>query len=232
MTIRTKIAALAGALGLALLIAVTAVTGGGPTSALAAAATPGTGTQTSGTSFLSKLAANLGIGEDTLTAGVKQTNLQLIDEAVAAGQMTEAEAQAARDRVNSGEVSFGIGGKRGGQGRSGIGGGMQLSEATASFFGITTDQLRQDLQETGSLQGVAAKYGKDNATGKAALQAALATALRQQLTDKGVAADQIDARVAEFTQNFEQYYTSQRTERGPRGPQQSPAPSATPSAAG
>ena len=230
MTLRTKIAALAGALGLSLLIAITAI-GSGPASALAAAATPGTGGQTSGSSFLSKLAANLGIGEDTLTNGVKQTNLQLIDEAVAAGTMTEAEAQAARERINNGEVGFGIGGgKRGGQGRGGIGGGAMLSEATASFFGITTDQLRLDLQEAGSLQGVAAKYGKDNATDKAALQTALTNALLQQLTDKGVEVAEIESRATAFAQNFEQYYTSQHNERGPRGPQQSPAPSAAPSA--
>ena len=230
MTLRTKITALAGAVGLSLLIALTALTGGGPTGALAAAATPGTNGQSYGTNFLSKLAANLGIGEDTLTEGMKQTNLQLIDEAVAAGTMTEAQAQAARDRVNSGTggIIFG-GGKHGGPGRGGIGDGAKLTEATASFFGITTDQLRQDLTDTGSLQGVAAKYGKDNAADKAALKSALESALRKQLADKGVEATAIDTRVGEFSQNFDQYYTTTRTERGPRGPQQ-PAPSATPSA--
>ena len=231
MAPRNKITALAGAVGFSLLIAFTALTGGGPASALAAAATPGTNGQTSSTGFLSRLAANLGISEDTLNTGVKQTNLQLIDEAVAAGAMTEEQAQAARDRVNSGTggLIFGGGGKHSGAGRGGIDGGAMLSEATASFFGITTDQLRQDLTDTGSLQGVAAKYGKDNATDKAALKSALETALRQQLTDKGVEATAIDTRVSEFSQNFDQYYTTTRTERGPRGPQQ-PVPSAPPSA--
>lgn len=228
MTLRTRIAALAGAIGLSLLIAFAALTAAGPAGTLAAvAATPATGSQASATEFLAKLAANLGIGQDKLTEAVKQTNLQVIDEAVAAGTMTAEQAQAARDRVNSGigGLSFG-GGPRGGE-RGGFGGGM-LDEATASFFGISADQLRQDLAATGTLQGVAAKYGKDNDAGKAALKAALESALRQQLTGKGVEATQIDQRVGEFSQNFDQYYTSQRHERGPRGPQQTPAPSASP----
>src|SRR5690349_9491494 len=92
-----KLAALVGGVALTLLVAFTALNGGGPASALAAtaAATPGASAapgQASKTDFLSKLAANLGIGQDTLTAAVKKTNLQLIDEAVAAGTMTEAQA--------------------------------------------------------------------------------------------------------------------------------------------
>ena len=115
-TMRTKLLALAGALALTLLIAVGALTGGGAASALAAAATPGTtGTgQANASNFLGKLAANLGIGEDRLTETVKQTNLQLIDEAVAAGTLTADQAQAARDRVNNSADGGGFGVRLGG----------------------------------------------------------------------------------------------------------------------
>ena len=220
-TLRKRLLALLGALGLTLLIAATAITTSG-----ASAAAGATGLA-SGTDFLSKLAANLGIGQDQLTAAVKQTNLQLIDEAATAGTITADQAQAARDRVNNSADGGGFGPRLGG-GRGGIGGGM-LDEATATYFGITTDQLRQDLASAGSLQAVAAKYGKDNDAGKAGLRAALESALRQQLTAKGVATAEIDARVAEFTQGFDRYYTQTRGERGPRGPQQMPTPSASPS---
>ena len=223
MTLRKRMIALLGTLGLTLMIAVTAVTASGASAAAG---------QGSATDFLSKLAANLGIGQDQLTEAVKQTNLQLIDEAVAAGTMTADQAQAARDRVNSitdgGGFGVGHGGGKGGA-RGGIGGGA-LNEAAATYFGITTDQLRQDLTDTGSLQGVAAKYGKNNDTGKAGLKAALEAALRQQLTDKGVEATEIEQRVSEFSTNFDQYYTQQGGGRGPRGPQQMPSPSASPAA--
>jgi len=212
------------------------MTGGGTASALAAAvAMPGASTtpgQAPNTNFLSKLAANLGIGQDTLTAAVKKTNLQAIDEAVAAGTMTEAQAQAARDRVNSstdgGMLFGGGGGKRGGAGHGGFG-GMALNDATATYFGISADQLKQDLAAVGTLQGVAAKYGKDTDAGKAGLKAALETALRQELTAKGIATAQIDQQVNEFSQNFDQFYTRSGGERGPRGPQL-PQPSASPAA--
>lgn len=224
-TVRKRTIALVGALGLTLLIALTAVAGVG-----SAGAAPGAG-GTGASDFLAKLAANLGIGQDQLTAAVKTTNVQLIDEAAAAGTLTADQAQAARDRVNNSADGGGFGGRLGGGGHGGPrgAGGAGLSEATARFFGITTDQLRQDLAATGSLRGVAAKYGKDNNTDKAALRTALETALRQQLTDKGVEAATIDARVAAFTQGFDGYYTQTGGPHGPRGPQSpQPSPSTAP----
>jgi hypothetical protein len=218
-TLRKRMIALVGTLGLALTLAVAAVTGVGATG------------QATGADFLGKLAANLGIGEDQLTEAVKKTNLQLIDEAVVAGTMTAEQAQAARDRVNSSTTGGGFGVRPGGGGRGGerggIGGGA-LHEAAATYFGITTDQFHQDLAAAGTLQGVAAKYGKDNDAGKAGLRAALESALRQQLTDKGVAAAEIDQRVSDFTQNFDQYYTKQAGGRGTGGPRTMPSPSASP----
>lgn len=88
-------------------------------------------------------------------------------------------------------------------------------------------QLQQDLLTAGSPQGVAAKYGQDNATNKAALQAALVAALRQDLTTKGVATAQVEQEVTEFTQNFDQFYTGTRGQRVPK-PATSPVPSASP----
>ncbi|MFN8514502.1 MAG: hypothetical protein U0841_18315 [Chloroflexia bacterium] len=218
-TLRKRMIALVGGLSMALLLAVAAVSASGASAANTA----------TGTDFLSKLAANLGIGQDQLTSAVKQTNLQLIDEAVAAGTMTADQAQAARDRVNNstdgGGFGVRLGGGKGGE-RGGFGGG-KLDEATATYFGITTDQLHQDLASAGSLQGVAAKYGKDTDAGKAGLKTALETALRQQLTDQGVDTATIDQRVAAFDQNFDQYYTQTRGDHGPRSPQ---TPGASPSA--
>ena len=73
MTIRTKLLTLAGATLLTLAIAVAAVAAGGARWTAAAQATPGTGAtpstgQNRAADFLSKLAANLGIGQDQLTA--------------------------------------------------------------------------------------------------------------------------------------------------------------------
>jgi hypothetical protein len=239
---RNRVITMIGAGLLTLTIAATALLAGRPGSTLAAppAATPTSGQsgQNPLSGFVAKLAANLGITQDQLTAAVKKADLQQINEALAAGQMTADQAQSARDRINNGTglPPFGVGkgGHDGGRGGPGFGDEGTVMNAAATFFGITTDQLQQDLQSTGSLQGVAAKYGKDNATDKASLEAALEAALRQDLTTKGVAATEIDQRAAQFKQNFDQFYTSgfghggQPGTGGPRGPQGSPSASATP----
>jgi hypothetical protein len=178
--------------------------------------------------FYAKLAANLGIGQDKLTAAVAQTDQQQIDAAVAAGTLTP--AQAARDRIaNSpnGLPPFGNGNERGRKGGGRNGEQQSILAAEAAFFGITPAQLQQDLLTAGSVQGVAAKYGKDNATNKAALQAALVAAQRQDLTTKGVATAQVEQEVTAFAQNFDQFYTGTRGQRVPK-PATSPVPSASP----
>lgn len=225
MTPRTKLLALAGTLALTLTIAVAAVATGGTLGTLAAPGTPTTGTPTTGQSpladFYARLAANLGLGQDTLVAAVQQTDQQQIDAALAAGTLTPAQAQAARDRLAaspSGLPPFGIGGERGGKGGHGDGDEQALVAAEAAFFGITPAQFQQDLATAGSPQGVAAKYGKDNAADKAAL--------RQDLTTRGVAAAKIDQEIAQFKREFDRFYTSAGEHDGPRGPK--PAPSTAP----
>ncbi len=90
MTLRTRLLTLVGALALTLTIAVAAIAAGGPAGALAASGTdPATATgQHPMADFLARLAANLGISQDQLTSAVKQTDLQLIDEAEAGSPRT------------------------------------------------------------------------------------------------------------------------------------------------
>lgn len=219
MTLKTKLFACTTAALLALLVAVTAIAAGGPLRGAAATATgptlpiaaqPAQG-QTCDNGFAAKLAANLGVTREQLQAAAKQAALQQIDEALAAGRLTPEQAQRARDRVNSGDGSFfcRAGGRRGGPdgAANGLAGGPVV-DAVAAFFGISRDQLRQDLRERGSLQGVAAKYGKDNPTDKSRLHMAMETALRQRLTDRGASAEQIDRIVARFARHFDRLYTA------------------------
>lgn len=91
-------------------------------------ATPGQGGRAD---FYAKLAANLGIGQDKLAAAAAQTDQQQIDAAVAAGTLTPAQAQAARDRITTspnGLPPFGADRERGGQG-GGRGGDQQALRA-------------------------------------------------------------------------------------------------------
>ncbi len=199
-------------------------------------------------SFVSGLATNLNIQPAALGAAVKKTMIQQIDAAQTAGKLTADQAQQAKDRVNAandadicasmngaGGISGAGGSSKGGVGH-GMGGALQgdMLNAAASYFGITSDVLKQELQDKGTLQAVAAAHGKDNAAGKAGLQAALESALRTSLTNKGMSADQVTQAVTIFNQQFDQFYTMPIGQRGmPGGPGKrmpgaSPAPSATP----
>ena len=56
------------------------------------------------TSFLAKVAANLGITEDALVAACEKANLETIDEAVAAGRMTAEQAAEMKARVEANQA--------------------------------------------------------------------------------------------------------------------------------
>lgn len=111
--------------------------------------------------YLNRLAANLGVTVDRLRAALQQTALQDVDAALAAGRVTAEQAQAARDRINSGDLHLGPGvGRGGGFGRDGGRGGMfASSDQIATFLGITAEQLRTERQNQ-SLAAVAQAHGK------------------------------------------------------------------------
>lgn len=59
--------------------------------------------------FMSKLAEKLGISEDTLTTAIKDTRIEMVDEAVADGRLTEEQAAAIKERIEESEYGFGLG---------------------------------------------------------------------------------------------------------------------------
>ncbi|HEY8598599.1 MAG TPA: hypothetical protein VIL85_09225 [Thermomicrobiales bacterium] len=136
---RTKSLALVGLLALTLAVGGAAFVTGGGGSALAAPGTPGAASpsadkQAAQADFYAKLAANLGVSQDTLVAAVRQADLAQIDAALAAGTLTAEQAQVTRDRINSttsGLPPFGIGGGRGGHNQSGGRGGQQPAGSPA-----------------------------------------------------------------------------------------------------
>ncbi len=230
MTGRNRILLAVGAVLLTLVVTVAAVAAGGARASAAAndgaldsAALAATGLTDPGdrcAEYDARLAANLGITVERLREARKQTALQEVDAAQAAGRITPEQAQRLRDRINSGD-----GGLLCGRfGRSADGAGAhnffdgKIADAAAAYFGISRDQLLRDLRERGSLQGVAAKYGKDNADGKAGLEAAMEGTLRQSLADRGVSADRIEQIASRFEQAFDRLYTGQIGQKGNRAP--------------
>ena len=111
--------------------------------------------------YIERLARNLGITPDRLREGLKQTALQEVDAALAAGRITQQQADRAKERINADEF-FPFGPFRfGGPGMMGakIGFGHASREELAQFLGITPEQLRQELPGK-SLAQVAQAHGK------------------------------------------------------------------------
>jgi hypothetical protein len=152
--------------------------------------------------FLDTLASELGTDRDGLVAAGRAAALAAVDAAVAAGDLTEEQGAAARERIEAydgtgcGFIGHGIGLDRGfergfghGWGRGFLGG--DVFEAAADALGIESSDLIGQLQDAGSLQALAEELGADYESVKASvleavqsdLDAAVAEGLSQERAD-------------------------------------------------
>ncbi len=116
--------------------------------------------------FVGRLAENLGITQDELDAAIDETQLELVDEALAEGRLTEEQAADARERIESGEPFFGAllrnkqGMHQGGMHEGGMHeGGMSHGADIAEFIGVTPEELRAAIEGGQSLVQVAEANG-------------------------------------------------------------------------
>lgn len=132
--------------------------------------------------FVSRLAENLGITQDELETAIDQTQLELVDEALAEGRIDEEQAANKRERIESGESSFGAFGRRGHQMHQ-RGGGFSHGADIAEFIGIEPDALREAIEGGQSTVQVAEANGVSE----------------QELTDYLVA--ELEAKLAEAVES-------------------------------
>lgn len=114
--------------------------------------------------LLQDLAGRLGVTVDKLKQAIKGVAGDQIDQALADGKITQAEADALKQKIEAGTLPFGLGigpGMGGfGHGHGGmLGGGMQL-DAAATYLGVTQAELRTDLEAGKTLAQVAQDKGK------------------------------------------------------------------------
>ena len=150
--------------------------------------------------FINRLAQNLGVTPDRLREALKQTALQQVDAAVAAGRLTPEEAQRARDRINSGTFpGFGPG-----FGRGGPGGALRVShQGLAEFLGITPQQLRTEVQGK-SLAQVAQAHGKTRDQLKQFIVSSAQTRLAEAVRTGRLTQQQADRMLDELNRNLDQ----------------------------
>lgn len=180
------------------------------------AQTPVPGINDTGTTFIDRVAEKLGISSDTLSEAVKSSADDVIDEKVASGELTQEQADAMKTRIANApdEALGGIGRGPGFGHRGGFGffGGDEL----ATFLGITTDDLRTEMQGDGAtLATVAAAHGKS----RDELKAFLTDQIKARL-DEGVASGEhtqadADQKLANFTANLDAMIDGTMPQGGP-----------------
>ena len=164
--------------------------------------------------FVQKLAGTLGVDQAKLEAALKTAGNATVDEALKNQDITKAQADAMKARVQAGEYNFfsrgrhgfdGRGGGRdggrdGGFGGRGFGGdrigGSVVADATAKALGLTTDALRTQIQSGKTITEIAAAQKVDLKTVQAAVIAAYKTQLDAAVKAGNLTQAQADARLA------------------------------------
>jgi hypothetical protein len=141
---------------IAVAAAVLAVAGGG---GAAIAAARGGGGPFSPSSFFDDVAKHLGISPQKLQDATKAAAIDQVDAALAAGDITQQQADALKAKIESSDYPLlGFGPFPGPlPGKPALFG---IFETAASYLGVSVDQLRQDLDSGQSLADVAKAQGK------------------------------------------------------------------------
>ncbi len=148
--------------------------------------------------YVNDLAKHLNVTPSTLTAAIKAADYDRIDAAVSAGRLTQAQANALKQRIqqSTGVPFFG---HRFGRGRFGA-----RSAATAQYLGISEATLRSDLQSGRSLAQITSSTpGKSVGGLKAAIIAAATTRLDKAVSDGQITSQQEQQRLTNLSSRID-----------------------------
>ena len=151
--------------------------------------------------FQAAVAAELGVTTTELQNAYKAASLERLDAAVAAGRLTEEQADAIRERIESGDFlgpHFGFGGP----GMHGPGFGFHLAGA-ADYLGLTEVELHEKLRAGQSLAEIAKAEGKSVSGLEQAMLAAAKTNLDQAVKDGKLTQAQADAMLDRLEANID-----------------------------
>ncbi len=170
--------------------------------------------------LLDDVAKRLGVTSTALSDALKAALGDRIDAAVAAGRLTQAQADALKARIQSGQGligPIGPGFDHHGFGFFGHRGGDALS-AASTYLGVTEAQLETDLRGGKSLAQVAKDQGKDVGGLVDALVAAEKAELDQAVTDGRLTTAQEDQIVSMLKARIEAMVQDTPTARPSFGP--------------
>ncbi|MCH7485154.1 MAG: hypothetical protein IIA90_08435 [Chloroflexi bacterium] len=170
--------------------------------------------------YLELLADNLGITVEELEGALSQSHIDLVNEKVADGTITEEEAAEIIERIESGEgrlfPPFG-GGQRGGHHGNfhrlyGL-----VVENSAEVLGMEVDALKEELHAGNSLADVATAQGVDVEQFKVDLLAAIAADLDEKVADGSITQEMADRILDKITESIDRIVEKAPGEGAPEG---------------
>jgi hypothetical protein len=169
------------------------------------AAVAASGSGSSPNDFLDSVARHLGISRQKLDDATKAAAIDQVDAQLKAGQITQAQADELKKRIQSGDIpplgglgrggaGFGFGGGPGIPGGPGLlkAGISDSLAAAAKYLGLTESALRDQLNDGKSLADVAKAQNKDVDGLKNAILAAAKSDLDKAVSDKKLTQSQAD----------------------------------------
>jgi len=163
-------------------------------------------------------AKQLGVEASELDAALKKALSNRVDAAVAAGDITEAQGDAMKERIAAGEIPLvGVGP---GGGHHAFGHHFVGLDAAADYLGITEEALRTSLREGSTLAEIADEKGKSVDGLKDALVAAAKADLAEAVEDGRLTAAQQAEIVADLPDRIDDLVDGEiglRMGHGPRG---------------
>lgn len=168
--------------------------------------------------FIERFAGHLGVGEDQVTEALKLTSKDAVADALAEGKLTQEQADAILERIESGEgIPFGLGMRGLGHGPGGHGmrgfGPVGIAEA----LGMTPGALRDALEGGQTLQQVIEANGKTVAQVVDAAVAEHSTRLAEAVSAGRLTQAEADEKLATLEERLTQAIT-EGTFGGFRGP--------------
>ena len=161
-------------------------------------------------SFLNDVASNLGVERSKLDDALQKAASARVDAALAAGRITQAQADEMKQRIEAGDGLFLAGPWMGGHP-----GHHELhSLAAASYLGLTEAELRTQLESGKSLADVAKAQGKSVDGLKKALVFDVKAKLDQAVKDGKITAAQRNEMLARFEEHVDDLIAGVR----PAGP--------------
>jgi len=151
------------------------------------------------------IASILGITVDEYDTAVETARVQVLEQAVAEGILTQEQADRIQERIGEGFGPFTFGSRRFGRQGFGFGAEHSLVAVAAEELGMTVDELLAELKDGKSIADVAQEEGVDPQAIADAFLAQRAEALAQAVENGRITQEQADQMLEHMTEEVQEH---------------------------